>query len=177
MPQSNENQATAIRNLQRYLRQISYDKDITRPPVDGIYASDTAQSVKDFQRLYGLPETGTVDQPTWELIFAAYRTSLGKNSPNIPVYIFPRVPDGYELKPGDRGFVVTAVQYMLSELQFNYENLGSIEITGIYDENTVHAVRAFQLQNVLPQNDRVGKETWDEIADQYNVLFSHYQWQ
>ncbi len=177
MPQSNENNKTAIMNLQRYLRQISYDKSITRPPVDGIFERDTAQSVKDFQRMYGLPETGIVDQPTWELIFAAYRASLGRNAPNIPIYIFPRVPDGYEIKKGDQSFVVAAVQYMLSELQFNYSDLGKIEITGIYDDNTENAVRAFQLQNVLPRNDRVGKETWDELADQYNVLFGHYQWQ
>lgn len=177
MPQSNENNRTAIMNLQRYLRQISYDKPITRPPVDGIYERDTAQSVKDLQRLYGLPETGTVDQATWEMIYAAYRASLGKNSPNIPMYIFPRVPDGYELKKGDISFAVAAVQYMLRELQFNYRDLGEVEITGMYDENTENAVRAFQLQNVLPRNDRVGKETWDELTDQYNVLFGHYQWE
>jgi peptidoglycan hydrolase-like protein with peptidoglycan-binding domain len=175
MPTSHDNNKSAIMNLQRYLRQISYDKSITRPPVDGIYDSDTTQSVKDFQRLYELPETGIVDQATWELIFAAYRASLGRNAPNIPMYLFPRVPEGYEIKKGDQSFVVAAVQYMLSELQFNYENLGAIEITGIYDENTENAVRAFQLQNVLPRNDRVGKETWDELTDQYNILFSHYE--
>ena len=60
MPQY-PNEAQAIENLQRYLRQLSYsDASITPPPIDGIWERDTAQALRDFQRTRGIPETGIV---------------------------------------------------------------------------------------------------------------------
>lgn len=39
---------------------------------DGIYGSATANSVREFQRVFGLPATGVVDFPTWYKISAIY---------------------------------------------------------------------------------------------------------
>ena len=56
----------AIRNLQRYLRQLSYtDKDIIAPPIDSIYDRATADSVRSFQRKYGIAETGIANKETF----------------------------------------------------------------------------------------------------------------
>lgn len=174
MPDRN-NEAAAIRNLQRYLRQISYDEEsIKAPPIDGVFESDTRDALRSFQSLKGLPVTGTADQETWELLYAVYRASLAENSPPRTVAIFPRTPTNYELVLGNEGAVVMLLQYMLNELTHSYSDLGEIPLSGIYDTPTENAVSTFQSHNVLQKNGRVNRETWNQIADQYNSLFTRY---
>lgn len=43
-----------------------------RPTVDGIYGSGTRAAVLAAQRFLGLPETGNVDNATWEAIYNQY---------------------------------------------------------------------------------------------------------
>ena len=170
-----ENESDAIRNLQRYLRQLSYDEEsITRPPIDGIFESDTREAVRNFQALKGLPQTGTADRDTWELLYASYRSSIANNSPPRTVALFPRTPASEKLTVGSQGFTVMTLQHMLNELTLDYSDLGDFSISGIYDEPTQSAVRAFQRHNVLEQTGEVDRLTWNQIADQYNVIFTRY---
>lgn len=167
------NFAPATANLQRYLRQLSYDEEtLPPPPVDGIFDTRTAEALQEFQRLRGLPVTGTADFETWERLYTDYRGSLAINSPPRPVSVFPLEPPSYVLTPNNRSFTVLALQYMLLELHQNYLPLSSVELTGVYDEQTEKAVRDFQRANGLHEDGVVGLLTWNEIADQYNVLFS-----
>ena len=39
---------------------------------DGIYGQQTADAVKIFQRVFGLPQSGVVDYPTWYEISRIY---------------------------------------------------------------------------------------------------------
>ena len=170
-----ETEVQAIQNLQRYLRQLSYDEEsIPAPPIDGIFESDTRRALQSFQVLKDLEPTGRADQETWELLYAAYRASLARNSPPRTVAVLPRTPPDAELIRGSIGFPVMALQHMLRELTFNASYLGPIEVTGTYDEATEAAVLAFQAHNVLKKTGRVDLETWNEITDQYNVLFTSY---
>lgn len=173
-PQDNEQ--IAIQNLQRYLRQLSFEDDRIRPrpPIDGIFDSDTENALRQFQAIKGLPQTGTADQETWEVLFASYRASLANNSPPRAVSLFSRTPSSLELRMGSTGFVISALQYMLTELTLNYRDLGDLEINGVYDEKTKNAVIAFQAQNALRQTGSVDRLTWNRITDQYNILFSRY---
>ena len=171
-PQTQENNVTAIRNLQTYLRQISYfDPNITPPPIDGIFGSDTRQSLSDFQRSQGLPVTGIADRRTWDELYAAYRFSLSQNTVPRRVAFFPDLPKDYTLSPGSNHFSVSVLQFMLRELEVRYGSWESLEISGIFDEPTAQAVRRFQVQNRLPESGTVGRITWNAVADQYNSMF------
>ena len=170
-----ETQAQAIQNLQTYLRQLSYhDPSITAPPIDGIFDSTTQQSLKDFQVSQSLPPTGIADQALWELLYATYRSSLAQNAPPVRMEIFPLLPTDAVIRLGEEGFPVTALQWMLRELERKYGFLLSVEVTGVFDDTTQEAVRAFQSQNALRPNGIVDRRTWNEITDQYNVLFSGF---
>ena len=170
-----ETEAQAIQNLQTYLRQLSYhDENITAPPIDGIFDTDTRQSLMDFQASKDLPQTGVADQRLWELLYATYRTSLAQNSPPVRMEIFPLLPLDAEFKRGDEGFVITALQWMLRELEAKYGFLLPIQVTGIFDEVTEEAVKRFQEQNALSPSGILDRLTWNEITDQYNVLFSGF---
>lgn len=56
----------SVRTIQSQLNGISDNYPaIKKVAVDGIYGQKTADSVKKFQSIFGLPETGIVDYATW----------------------------------------------------------------------------------------------------------------
>jgi len=167
-----QNKTSSIRNLQQYLRQISYEEsNIPAPPIDGIFESQTTEALKEYQRSRGLAPTGRADLETWERLYADYRSSLASNSPPRRIALFPPDPQGYVLTLGSVGFVVSALQYMLRELHHSYAALSDVITSGVYDEQTQAAVKRFQRLNSIPEDGNVGLLTWNEITDQYNLLF------
>ena len=176
MPIPNENQTQAVENLQRYLRQLHFSEpNIPQPPIDGIFDDATEESLRAFQRSRGLPDTGSADQKTWELLYDAYRAALTLATLPVSIDLFPTYPRGYTLTQGSRGFVVTALQYLLGELQHTYGDRFPTPPTGLFGAETSAAVRNFQLRNALPPNGIVDLLTWNRIVDQYNTLFQSYQ--
>ena len=165
-----QNEREAILNIQKYLRQLSYhDEDINPVPIDGIWESDTARAVATFQEKNGLRVTGTVDRATWEALKQAYDRSVAQNSPTVPIFLFPRMPQDYSLGIGDMGFLNNAVQYMLYELSSIYF-FPNFEISTVYNEKTAEIVRDFQKRNSIAPSGRVDRETWDAMATQHNIL-------
>ena len=54
-----------IIGLQKYLHSISlFNDNILTITPDGVYGKDTAEAVRNFQREYGLPQTGNTDSAT-----------------------------------------------------------------------------------------------------------------
>ncbi len=176
MTQNPDIEYAAIRQLQRYLRQLSYFNDTIPPaPVTGRWDPHTEQALLAFQREYQLPPTGVADQATWELLYSEYLKSLSERSAPEKMPIFPRLPEKHELMIGDVGFVVVAVQYMLDELTLHFEGLEEIPQTGIYDTQTAEAVSHFQKRHLLPPTGRVDKTTWDALVKAYELLMSDTQ--
>ena len=169
------NEKEAIRNLQRYLRQLGYfDGELPLVPTDGIFDTDTRDAVIIFQSKAGLPETGIADKETWDALFAEYLTSLTKNAPTEMINPFPRFPEGYELVSGDAWFLVDIVQYLLEELRVRYDNFENVKRTGVYDRETEDAIKDFQRRNSLPETGFTDKATWNELANQYNIVSGDY---
>ena len=55
-----------VRQLQQQLNRIAQNYPaLPTLAVDGVYGSNTANAVRIFQRIFGLPQTGVVDYPTW----------------------------------------------------------------------------------------------------------------
>ncbi len=163
----------AIANTQRYLRHLSYhDDDINPVPVDGIWDSETQRALTAFQRKSRLPETGRVDRATWELLRERYNESVAMNSPPARLDIFPRMPRDFKVNIGDESFIVTAVQYIIKELEQFYA-FGAYEPSGVYDDATAERIRLFQDKNGIAATGNVDRETWDALAVQHN-LFANY---
>lgn len=47
--------------------------------VTGVYDSQTADAVKEIQRISGLPQTGVVDKATWDAMAALYEANISKS--------------------------------------------------------------------------------------------------
>mgnify|MGYP002545875800 CR=1 FL=1 len=62
-----------VRQLQEQLNTIANTyTSIPKVAVDGIYGEATQEAVRQFQKIFNLPQTGVVDYPTWYRISAIY---------------------------------------------------------------------------------------------------------
>lgn len=155
----------AIRNLQTYLRAISFsDERIPRVPIDGLYDLDTQKAVTEFQSTRALPVTGTVDQQTWDAIYKEYK-DIQRGTELLPFpNFFLNQPDNYEVDIGEKSSFAAIIQLMLRELSVIFDEIPMLEINGIYDENTAEAVRAFQRAALLDVTGRVDLETYNRLS-------------
>lgn len=63
----------AVRTIQSQLNSISNNYPlIGKLAVDGVYGQSTSDAVKQFQNIFGMPETGQVDYATWYEISKVY---------------------------------------------------------------------------------------------------------
>ena len=169
------NEKTAVRNMQRYLRQLSYtDSDIPPVPIDGIFGDATSKSLMAFQTKNGLDATGVADRESWDMLYKTYLSSVKRFTPPKGFSPFPRVPEDYSLRVGDVGFAVTAVQFLINEVSVILDEIDAIAITGIYNIDTARAVSIFQAANGLPITGDTDKETWDMLVDTYEHYSKNY---
>ena len=150
-----------IYELQTYLHAISLmDDDIPLIIPNGIYDANTVIAVKAFQRKYGLPDTGTTDAATWNMIVSVYRGSLTASP--LPYAVFPSAK--YTAVQGDSGQLVYVIQAMLHDVSTRYDNAPEVPVCGEFDDITASAVKRFQQWSGLPQNGRVDSGTWNMLV-------------
>ncbi|WP_165445384.1 peptidoglycan-binding domain-containing protein [Bacilliculturomica massiliensis] len=82
--------------LQEYINALAFAfLDIDPVAVTGVFDESTENSVKQYQRLMGLPETGEVDRTVWNAIINSYKDVLSAVTSRPIQY------PGRELKKGD----------------------------------------------------------------------------
>ena len=169
------NEKEAVRNMQRYLRQLSYtDSDIPPVPIDGIFGETTSNSLIAFQKKNGLDATGVADRESWDALYENYLDSIRRFTPPKGFSPFPRVPEGYFFSSGDVGFAVAAIQFLLNEISIIQDDIEVIAITGIYNIDTARAVSIFQAAAGQSVTGEVDKETWDVLVDTYENYSKDY---
>lgn len=156
-----------IFELQTMLRLIS-QTDGTVPLVnpDGIFGFETERAILAFQSNMGLPATGIVDFGTWNAVTNAYRTA--KSFMRCGLALFPFPGNGYEVAQGEKSELVYVIQILLSGIEVAYDIFSETDISGVYDEKTEAAVRAFQKLNRLPVTGIVNSVTWNRLASDHN---------
>ena len=160
--------------LQTSLNRISqnYPAIPKIPAVDGVFGSKTRASVVAFQQIFGLTPDGIVGPATWYQIVRLYTgvTSLSElRSKGQQFYAINwSPPNGLQI--GDSGEQVRLLQYMLSVLASFIPSIPQVNVDGVYGPATRSAVLAAQRRFGLPETGTVGKQTWDEIYDQYSGI-------
>ena len=157
-----------IRELQTYLRAIQVSlTGAADVPVDGVYGTNTARAVREFQEQAGLPVTGEADRATWEALRTAYLETVYENALPTPIQAY-QDPTQF-LQTGDQGDGVAFLQIMLRRLSLRYPNLPPVDtVSGIYTPETEQAVRALQRLVGLPETGLTDKPTWDAVTRLYN---------
>lgn len=166
-----------VSRLQNRLKELGYFSQ----KATGKYRAITANAVKAFQRQNGLEITGTADVDTQRALFGDNALADGASPTPTPgpdqdlgdVNDMVLAGDGeatveeYEkkLSRGAKGENVKKVQTRLKELGF-FDG----PISGNYMNQTVAAVKAFQLQNGLEQTGKTDETTWNTLFNDTGVV-------
>ena len=158
--------------IQYYLRLISvFNPKVSFPDFDGEFGSSTEQAVLDFQREYGIEQTGIIDRLTWYELFDVYYgfvQTLTAEQIGNSIIPFP----GTFLKLGAQGEDVLILQEYINVASTVYPAIPQIAETSIFDEATRNAVYAAQEFFGLPVNGIVGPLLWDTLGSLYSTVQS-----
>ena len=160
---------TNVRILQKQLSRIAKDyPSFGKPAVTGTFDEATENSVKKFQKQFGLTADGIVGKATWYKISYIYvsvkdlseLTSEGETAEGIQsTGGWP----GTVLRRGSTGSSVGQVQFWLSDLAQFDSSLVRVSVDGSYGAATERAVRAFQQKQNLTADGVVGQTTWNAL--------------
>jgi len=130
---------TAVKNLQYTLYELGYYDG----RIDGNYGTTTSDAVRAFQIQNNLkPVDGVAGTNTLARLYSA--DAIPASASDV---------DYDTVRPGDRGEIVVEIQDCLIQLGYLEE------ITGVYDDATVEAIKAFQRANKLTPDGTAGSKT------------------
>lgn len=161
-------QSNEVSNLQYYLAVIGAYYDAVIPvEITGYFGEQTERSVKSFQKVFGLPQTGEVDRATRIDLYRAYQGIVDSVPPTYTaVALYP----GVILREGVTDSNVRIIQEYLSYINRTYSNIPAVNATGYFGPLTKQSVIAFQRQFGIPPTGVVAGVTWDKIAEVYSDL-------
>lgn len=156
-----ENAGDHVKLMQTWLYGVSmFFPTVTAPELSGIFDTETENSVKSFQQLFGLPVTGRADRAVWNSL---YRTFAGLHQEKLPV---PR-PFTTELKEGMSGDDVLLLQQYINMIHTDLGYPPVLKETGRFGAVTAKEVEELQGLMRLPPNGKVDRKTWDAISELY----------
>lgn len=162
-------QGFPVREIQYYLAVVSAYYDAVLPvEITGYFGEETEKSVKSFQQVFGLPQTGVVDRQTWNDLYRAY-AGIAESVPfdiESNVVLYP----GTVFKEGSSGDYVKILQEYLTYINQTYPEIPAVNNTGYFGPLTRQSVLAFQKRFGLPQTGVVGGAVWNDIAGLYSDL-------
>lgn len=161
-------QSDEVRILQYYLAVIgAYYESVIPVEITGYFGEQTEKSVKSFQRVFGLPQTGFVDRMTRNDLYRAYKGIADSVKPDYTaVALYP----GTVLREGASNGSVRIIQEYLTYIHETYPNISAVNNTGYFGPVTRQAVTEFQQQFGISPTGIVGAITWDSIAGVYSDL-------
>ena len=161
-------QSIEVSILQYYLAVIgAYYAAVTPVEITGYFGEQTERSLKSFQRVFGLPQTGVADRATRNDLYRAYS---GIAETVRPEYTAVALYPGTVLKEGDSGESVRIIQEYLTFIHSTYINIPAVNNTGYFGPVTRQAVMEFQRTFGIDPSGYVGAITWDKIAEVYSDL-------
>ena len=154
-----------------YLKRIINDLsnvfyDISPVDVNEEFDYNLSQAIRAFQNLVSLPETGIVDETTWNYLNDVYQ----KESMNNIFDLGSRPYSAPPLRLGDTGGRVRYIQSALERIRLRYNTIGTINVDGQFGTATEEAVKEFQRLNGLDPDGIVGENTWNRINETLNGI-------
>lgn len=164
-----------VRGLQYFLAVIgAYYESVQPLEITGEFDAQTEASVRSFQRVYGLPVTGVVDEATWDDIYRAY-AGIAASIPVEDAEWIPLLYPGFVLQEGMTSEYVRVLQQYLTYIHRTIPSIPEVRDTGYFGPITKSAVMAFQRYAGFTPNGAVGAVTWDGIAGLYSDLRFGYE--
>ncbi len=157
----------SLSKVQQQLRLIAaMDERYTASAVDGVYGEKTAEALRRFQEIGGLPVTGEADEITIEAIRKVYEELSQLVADPEPIFPFPS--PYFVIKDNESGTLIHILQAMLREISSDFD-MEPPPMTGHYDKETkAHVIRWQQVLG-LPATGHIDRAAWDQLAGLYNM--------
>lgn len=163
-----------VLTIQRQLNRIS-DNYPSIPKItnlNGIFATQTEDAVRQFQYIFNLSQDGIVGKATWYKIKNVFNgiARLAELTADRLTYedvspIYPSL-----LTEGMSGDYIKTLQYYLDVVAYFYPQIPDITVDGYFGEKTKEAVMAFQNLQGLTVDGIVGRDTWRSLTNAYNTV-------
>ena len=140
LPLATKHRGAMVVAIQKKLNAVMKFKGVRRLATDGDFGSATAKAVKAFQATVNLPQTGTVDRPTWDALGLATRSDLAV------------------LKVGTRHPAVSSIQRALAKVLRK-----KVAVTGEFSSSLANDVKMYQKRAGFRQSGGVGPNTWASL--------------
>ena len=133
--------------------------------IDGMYGEETMKSVKRFQELMGIYDTGIVDMLTWSKLQLIHskRSALESN-------LRHEVSDNEGLdqsnnvvKEGSQGRYVAELQEYINKVANIFPAVPKVKIDGFFGPETKNSIITFQRMFGLEPDAVVGQITWTTL--------------
>ena len=138
----------------------------------GRFTQTDANAVKELQKMYSLPQTGIVDEKTWDVL---YQTFIGirdaLNDAMNPIEKETTYLNSLNLNYGDVNRNVRDVQERLNDIASSNDT--KIMANGAFTREIQMRLREFQKTNDLPQTGILDAETLRQINRVYRQLVSN----
>ena len=149
-----------VKALQEALIELGY----LNGAADGKFGKGTEEAVIAFQQKNNYPATGIMDANIQAYLYTAQVKNAGGEKTGVKT-LSP--VEGVSMKKGNKGSAVTALQNRLIELGFLKGTA-----TGVYDTNTIGAVRSFQRKNGILANGTADAKTQKALYSESAVSAS-----
>lgn len=182
-PLSLGDRGCAVSDLQRKLNLISTSfASIPKiNPADGFYGPSTEIAVREFQRIFDLPDDGLAGCATRRRIGIVYRTirALMKclEIQTVPAIATEDLEEGENatLTEGDTGERVRYIQRLLNFASLLTRTVKPVEANGIYDRSTTESVIDFQRTLDLPITGDVDLETFNMLLSLQSTSYARLE--
>lgn len=165
------NAGDKVKVIQRELNRISnnYPAIPKIPKINGVFGVYTENSVKKFQEIFNLNQTGIVDYATWYKIKYIYNAVKHVNDIYSEGIIEKEAIFDYgnKLKYSDTGLGVKVLHYVLQVISYFDDDLPSLRVNGVYNDDTKTMVLNFQNKYNLEATGEVDATTWNKIIEVY----------
>ncbi len=152
------NRGDVITEMQEKLKVAGF----LQGDIDGVYGSDTVNAVKAMQRANDFPESGAIDEVTYEALCQVQMKAAEKPAETAEVSAAePSVQkEKGAFNVGDRGHEVATLQHKLKRLGYL-----DGEADGIYGNQTAQAVKDFQKEEYFSASGKADKKTLTRLSE------------
>lgn len=160
-----------VQSLQHMLNHLARTvPTLLRLAETGTFDEPTLEAVMIFQRDFGLPVTGIVDQATWNAIAAAYYQNLFQFGPPPLLHVFPGGTESTQ--ENERSAELLIAQAMIAALLKVISNFEDAELTGVNSGATMRNLQTLQALSHMPENGILDRATWAMLSHLYRAYIT-----